>query len=162
MEKKEKEKEDLEQQKLKQQIENKKIDDIRSKIIEKTSGNDEDELKIEEINDGDDDSIKELGEDESSITKTKIEKNKNDTLLKSNINLKSVNPEANISKLKAGNKTKMNNQSRNRHFNSPTKKSTIKESTNKPIKKPKEEKTPESELFKEKKIWKSLKIKEWT
>ena len=151
IEKKEKEKEDLEQQKLKQQIENKKIDDIRSKIIEKTSGNDEDELKIEEINDGDDDSIKELGEDESSITKTKIEKNKNDTLLKSNINLKSVNPEANISKLKAGNKTKMNNQSRNRHFNSPTKKSNIKESTNKPIKKPKEEKTPESELFKEKK-----------
>ena len=151
IEKIEKEKEDLEQQKLKQQIENKKIDDIRSKIIEKTSGNDEDELKIEEINDGDDDSIKELGEDESSITKTKIEKNKNDTLLKSNINLKSVNPEANISKLKAGNKTKMNNQSRNRHFNSPTKKSFIKESTNKPIKKPKEEKTPLSELFKEKK-----------
>ena len=150
IEKKEKEKEDLEQQILKQQIENKKIDDIRSKIIEKTSGNDEDELKIEEINDGDDDSIKELGEDESSITKTKIEKNKNDTLLKSNINLKSVNPEANISKLKAGNKTKMNNKSRNK-FNSPTKKSFIKESTNKTIKKPKEEKTPESELFKEKK-----------
>ena len=151
IEKKEKEKEDLEQQILKQQIENKKIDDIRSKIIEKTSGNDEDELKIEEINDGDDDSIKELGEDESSITKTKIEKNKNDTLLKSNINLKSVNPEANISKLKAGNKTnKMINQSRNR-FNSPTKKSVVKESTNKSIKKPKEEKTPESELFKEKK-----------
>ena len=151
-EKIQKEKEILEQQKLKEQIENQKMkNNIEKKIIEKTSNNDENELKIEEINNDNEDSIEELEEHDSSITKTRIKENKNNTLLKSNINLKSVNPEVNNSKFKTGNKnTKMINQSRNK-INSPTKKSQIRESTNKSIKNPKEEKKPENEIFQEKK-----------
>ena len=137
IEKMKKEKEIQEQQKLKEQI--------------KINNDNNSELKIEEIKN--DDSIEELEEYDSSYTKSRIKESKNNNLFKSN--LKSINPEINNSRLNPKNKTnistnKFNNQSRNR-FMFPTKKSLLKESMNKSMKKPKEEKKPENDLFKEKK-----------
>ena len=147
-----KEKEIEEQEKLKEQIKQKMNNNSSNNLEE--SNNENNEIKIAEI-DSDDGSIQELEEFQSSITKTQIKESNNKTLLKSNI--KSINAEANNSKFRSANKTnnkslnKFNNFSRNKK-SSPTKKSQVKDiSIDKNIKKPKEEKKPENDLYQEKK-----------
>ena len=145
MEKLKKEKEILEEKKLKEQINNKKKNNIP---VEVNNDIDDNEIKIDEINS--DDSIEEL--EEKDFNKRK----------KQSINKKkSINPDLNSNntnqKLKSGNNqnlksskfnasvNRFNNMSRNK-FQSPTKKSQIKESTNKSIKVQKEDKIPEKDL----------------
>ena len=141
MEKLKKEKEILEEKKLKEQINNKKKNNIP---VEVNNDIDDNEIKIDEINS--DDSIEEL------------EDNQNKQILNKK---KSINPDLNSNntnqKLKSGNNqnlksskfnasvNRFNNMSRNK-FQSPTKKSQIKESTNKSIKVQKEDKIPEKDL----------------
>ena len=145
MEKLKKEKEILEEKKLKEQINNKKKNNIP---VEINNDIDDNEIKIDEINS--DDSIEELEEkDFNNRKKQSINKEK------------SINPDLNSNntnqKLKSGNNqnlksskfnasvNRFNNMSRNK-FQSPTKKSQIKESTNKSIKVQKEDKIPEKDL----------------
>ena len=145
MEKLKKEKEILEEKKLKEQINNKKKNNIP---VEVNNDIDDNEIKIDEINS--DDSIEELEEkDFNNRKKQSINKEK------------SINPDLNSNntnqKLKSGNNqnlksskfnasvNRFNNMSRNK-FQSPTKKSQIKESTNKSIKVQKEDKIPEKDL----------------
>ena len=145
MEKLKKEKEILEEKKLKEQINNKKKNNIP---VEVNNDIDDNEIKIDEINS--DDSIEELEEkDFNNRIKQSINKEK------------SINPDLNSNntnqKLKSGNNqnlksskfnasvNRFNNMSRNK-FQSPTKKSQIKESTNKSIKVQKEDKIPEKDL----------------
>ena len=145
MEKLKKEKEILEEKKLKEQINNKKKNNIP---VEVNNDIDDNEIKIDEINS--DDSIEELEEkDFNNRKKQSINKKK------------SINPDLNSNntnqKLKSGNNqnlksskfnasvNRFNNMSRNK-FQSPTKKSQIKESTNKSIKVQKEDKIPEKDL----------------
>ena len=146
MEKLKKEKEILEEKKLKEQINNKKKNNIP---VEVNNDIDDNEIKIDEINS--DDSIEEL------------EDNQNKQILNKK---KSINPDLNSNntnqKLKSGNNqnlksskfnasvNRFNNMSRNK-FQSPTKKSQIKESTNKSIKVQKEDKIPEKDLEKKEK-----------
>ena len=141
MEKLKKEKEILEEKKLKEQINNKKKNNIP---VEVNNDIDDNEIKIDEINS--DDSIEEL------------EDNQNKQILNKK---KSINPDLNSNntnqKLKSGNNqnlksskfnasvNRFNNMSRNK-FQSPTKKSQFKESTNKSIKVQKEDKIPEKDL----------------
>ena len=148
MEKLKKEKEILEEKKLKEQINNKKKNNIP---VEVNNDIDDNEIKIDEINS--DDSIEELEE--------KDLKNQNKQILNKK---KSINPDLNSNntnqKLKSGNNqnlksskfnaslNRFNNMSRNK-FQSPTKKSQIKESTNKSIKVQKEDKIPEKEKNRE-------------
>ena len=145
MEKLKKEKEILEEKKLKEQINNKKKNNIP---VEVNNDIDDNEIKIDEINS--DDSIEELEEKDLS--------NQNKQILNKK---KSINPDLNSNntnqKLKSGNNqnlksskfnasvNRFNNMSRNK-FQSPTKKSQIKESTNKSIKVQKEDKIPEKDL----------------
>ena len=145
MEKLKKEKEILEEKKLKEQINNKKKNNIP---VEVNNDIDDNEIKIDEINS--DDSIEEL-EEKDFINQNKQILNKK----------KSINPDLNSNntnqKLKSGNNqnlksskfnasvNRFNNMSRNK-FQSPTKKSKIKESTNKSIKVQKEDKIPEKDL----------------
>ena len=145
MEKLKKEKEILEEKKLKEQINNKKKNNIP---VEVNNDIDDNEIKIDEINS--DDSIEEL-EEKDFIKQKKQSINKK----------KSINPDLNSNntnqKLKSGNNqnlrgskfnasvNRFNNMSRNK-FQSPTKKSQIKESTNKSIKVQKEDKIPEKDL----------------
>ena len=145
MEKLKKEKEILEEKKLKEQINNKKKNNIP---VEVNNDIDDNEIKIDEINS--DDSIEEL-EEKDFINQNKQILNKK----------KSINPDLNSNntnqKLKSGNNqnlksskfnasvNRFNNMSRNK-FQSPTKKSQIKESTNKSIKVQKEDKIPEKDL----------------
>ena len=151
LEKLEKEKEFKEQQQLKEQIKQKMNNNNNTNNLEE-SNNENNEIKIDEINS--DDSIQELEEFESNVTKTQMQESKNKTLLKSN--QKSINPESNNSKFRSANKnnkninSKFNNISRNRNL-FPQKKSQVKESNNKNIKKPKGEKTPEKDFSQEKK-----------
>ena len=145
MEKLKKEKEILEEKKLKEQINNKKKNNIP---VEVNNDIDDNEIKIDEINS--DDSIEELEE-----------KDFNNRIKQSINKKKSINPDLNSNntnqKLKSGNNqnlksskfnasvNRFNNMSRNK-FQSPTKKSQIKESTNKSIKVQKEDKIPEKDL----------------
>ena len=145
MEKLKKEKEILEEKKLKEQINNKKKNNIP---VEVNNDIDDNEIKIDEINS--DDSIEEL-EEKDFIKQKKQSINKE----------KSINPDLNSNntnqKLKSGNNqnlksskfnasvNRFNNMSRNK-FQSPTKKSQNKESTNKSIKVQKEDKIPEKDL----------------
>ena len=145
MEKLKKEKEILEEKKLKEQINNKKKNNIP---VEVNNDIDDNEIKIDEINS--DDSIEESEEKDLS--------NQNKQILNKK---KSINPDLNSNntnqKLKSGNNqnlksskfnasvNRFNNMSRNK-FQSPTKKSQIKESTNKSIKVQKEDKIPEKDL----------------
>ena len=145
MEKLKKEKEILEEKKLKEQINNKKKNNIP---VEVNNDIDDNEIKIDEINS--DDSIEELEEKDfikqkmQSINKKKsinqdLNSNNTNQKLKSgnNQNLKSSKFNASVNRF--------NNMSRNK-FQSPTKKSQIKESTNKSIKVQKEDKIPEKDL----------------
>ena len=138
MEKLKKEKEILEEKKLKEQINNKKKNNIP---VETNNDIDDNEIKIDEINS--DDSIEELEEKDfikqkkQSINKkksTNLDLNSNNTNQKlksgNNQNLKSSKFNASVNRF--------NNMSRNK-FQSPTKKSQIKESTNKSIKVQKED-----------------------
>ena len=150
MEKLKKEKEILEEKKLKEQINNKKKNNIP---VETNNDIDDNEIKIDEINS--DDSIEEL-EEKDFIKQKKQSINKK----------KSINPDLNSNntnqKLKSGNNqnlksskfnasvNRFNNMSRNK-FQSPTKKSQIKESTNKSIKVQKEDKIPEKDLYQKEK-----------
>ena len=156
MEIKKKEQEIQEEQKLIDQIKNNTINNNNKtkKSVEENS-NEINEIDIEEINTDED--IEEL----EAIDTNKQSSNNNKNTVKSNI--KSINSELNSNtKLKSVNKPNLtnsrfnnksinnfNNKSRNK-FTSPTKKSQIKESTNKSMKKPKNEKKPEDSLFKEK------------
>ena len=153
MEKKIKEKELFEEEKLKEQINNNKINS--SKNLEDNNNNDNDinEISIAEIGD----SIEEMEEADSNNTQKNFKKNERGSTIKSINNESKDTPKLkegknlNLTNSRFNNKSINNmNKSRNKSI-SPGKKSQMKESTNKNMKKQKEEKKPEEDISKGKK-----------
>ena len=152
MEKKIKEKEMLEEERLKEQINNNKMNNNKNIEEENNNDNENNEISIAEIGD----SIEELEEHDSSNTKNNTKKNERESTVKSITNESKETP-----KLKSAKNSNLTgsrfNTSRN-NFNisrnkgiSPTKKSQIRESTNKTAKTQKEEKKPEKDILEGKK-----------
>ena len=153
LEKQKKEKEIIEEKKLIDQINNNKMNNNKAKKSVEETNNEINEIDIEEINSDED--IEELEVNDNN-NKQSNNKNTVKSVIKStnseftnNTKLKSIN-KGNLTNSRFNNKSINNfNKSRNKNI-SPTKKSQIKESTNKNMKKPKDDKKPEDNLFKEK------------